>query len=172
MLSLIAAMLAGAAQAPTADVQATNLPGLFQATCLDGQAKLRAGDVSPISFDQLPAGLRESLGHPASGKVWQLNAAGQSYLYMLDYNPGPGISPKVCGVASDSMNLKSAGDALEARVMGSVNRNRLGSAQWLNPKDGYIATATTASTFKVLQINWLSDTDRAAMGAETAQLPQ
>jgi hypothetical protein len=170
MLTLIAAVLASAASG-AADTQVSNLPGLFQATCLDGQARLGAGEVTPISVDQLPPALREGLGHPASGKVWQLNAVGHSYLYMLDYSAGPGISPKICGLASDSMDLRSASDAVEARVAGGVSRNKPRSAQWLNARDGYIATVTSAANFNVLQISWMSDADHSAAMAQVEQLP-
>ena len=171
MLSFLAAILAGSVQASAAaDVLPSDFSGLFQATCLDGQARLRAGEVTPISFDQLPSGLRDSLGRPASAKIWRLNASGRSYLYLLDYQAGPGVSPKICGLASDAMDLKAAGDALELRVTGSVSRNRLRSTQWLNAKDGYVATATTTAAFKVLQISWMSDTDRAATLAQTESL--
>lgn len=161
MLLVLAAILAGSVQASTTS-EVSDLSGLFQATCLDGQARLRANEVTPISFDQLPSGLREKLGRPASGKVWALNASGHSYLYLLDYQAGPGISPKVCGLASDAMDLGSAADALEMRVTGNVSGDRVHSAQWLNPEHGYVATVTTASPFNVLQISWMSDTDRAA----------
>lgn len=171
MLSFLAAILAGSVQASAAtEVLPSDLSGLFQATCLDGQARLRANDVTPIRFDQLPSGLREKLGHPASAKIWQLNASGRSYLYLLDYQAGPGVSPKICGIASDAMDLKAAGDALEMRVTGSVSRDRVRSVQWLNAKDGYVATATTAAAFKVLQISWMSDADRAATLAQTESL--
>ena len=101
MLSFLAAILAGSVQASAAtDVLPSDFSGLFQATCLDGQAKLRANEVTAISFDQLPSGLRDKLGQPASAKIWQLNASGRSYLYLLNYQTGPGISPKVCGLAS------------------------------------------------------------------------
>ena len=171
MLSFLAAILAGSVQASAAtDVLPSDLSGLFQATCLDGRARLRANEVTPISFDQLPSGLRDKLGRPASGKIWQLNAAGHSYLYMLDYQAGPGISPKICGIASDAMDLKTAGDALEMRLTGSVSRDRMSSTQWLNPKDGYVATATRAAKFNVLQISWMSDTDRAATLEQTEAL--
>ena len=170
MLPYLAAVLAGAAQASGA-VPATDLSGVFQATCLDGQAKLRANEVSAISFDQLPAVLRESLGRPASGKIWQLNAAGRSYLYMLDYPDASGASSKVCGLASDSMDMRTAGDQLEARVTGSVARNRPRSAQWLNARDGYVATATTASNLNVLQISWMSAAAKATAQQQVAQLP-
>lgn len=173
MLTLIAAALAGAASAPGSTVSATNLTGVFEATCLDGQAKFRAGELSAISFDQLPAGLRDSLGRPSSGKVWQLNGGGQSYLYMLDYDVArPGVSPKVCGLASDAIDLKAAGDALEARITGNVERNRPRSAQWLNARDGYVATATSAATLSVLQISWMSDADKADAEAQVARLPR
>lgn len=168
MLLILAAALAGAAGA----TDATNLPGVFQATCLDGEAKLRAGEVSPISFEQLPAALRDSLGRPASGKVWRLNGAGSSYLYMLDYPAGPGISPKVCGLASDAMDAKTAGDMLETRVTGGVERNRPRTAQWMNARDGYVATTTTASNFKVLQINWMSEADKELAQQQVEQLPR
>ncbi len=161
MLSFLAAILAGSVQAPAA-TNVSDLPALFQATCLDGQARLRADEITPISFDQLPSDLRTRLGQPASSKVFRVNASGSSYLYLLDYAAGPGISPKICGVASDAMDLKTAGDSLEMRVTGSVSRDRMRSSQWLNAKDGYVATATTAAAFKVLQISWMSDSDRAA----------
>jgi hypothetical protein len=172
MLPLLAAILAGTAQASGASApQPAGLTGIFQATCLDGQAKFRAGELSPITFDQLPTGLRESLGRPASGKVWQLNSGGRSYLYMLDYNDGSGSS-KVCGLASDSIDLRTAGDMLESRVTGRVDRSRTRSAQWLNAKDGYVATATKAATLNVLQISWMSDADRAAAQKQVEQLPR
>ena len=172
MLPLLAAVLAGTAMASgAAAAQGGNLPGVFQATCLDGQAKFSANEVSAISFDRLPAGLRASLGQPASGKVWQLNGAGQSYLYMLDYNDRSGGS-KVCGLASDAMDLKTAGDMLESRITGNVARSRPRSAQWLNAKEGYVATATTASTLNVLQISWMSAAAKAAAQRQVEQLPR
>ena len=173
MLSFLAAILAGSVQASAAtEAQLSDLPGLFEATCLDGQAKLRANEVTAISFDQLPSGLREKLGRPASAKIWRLNASGRSYLYLLDYQAGPGVSPKICGLASDAMDSKTAGDALEMRVTGSVSRDRLRSAQWVNAKDGYVAMSTKASTFNVLQISWMNDADRAAALVQVESLPR
>ena len=173
MLSFLVAVLAGAAQgSAAAEVHATNLPRVFEAACLDGQAKLSAGEVTPISFDQLPSALRDKLGQPASGNVWQLNASGRSYLYMLDYDASSGANPKICGVASDAMDLNAGTVALAARVAGGIERSGQRSAQWLNAKDGYVATATTASQFKVLQISWLSESQKAAALAHVGQLPQ
>lgn len=172
MLPLFAAFLAGAAGVSGADAQLSNLPGVFQATCLEGQAKFRADELSAISFDQLPAGLRASLGQPASGKVWKLNGAGQSYLYMLDYSDGSASGSKVCGLASDSIDLKAAGDMLEQRVTGNVERNRPRSAQWLNAKEGYVATATTAAALNVLQISWMSEATKALAQQQVEQLPR
>ena len=173
MLPFLAALLSGAAVAAGAtDVQVANLPGVFEATCLDGQAKLGAGDVTASSFDQLPSSLRDSLGHPASGNVWRLNTSGNSYLYVLNYAAAPGVSPKVCGLASDAMDLRTASDVLGARVAGGVERNNSGrSAQWLNARDGYVATATTAAKLKVLQISWMSDADKARAMEQVEQLP-
>ena len=165
---LIAALLAGAV---AAGAPASDPSGIFQATCLDGTARLSASDVSPSSFDQLPSDLRERLGRPASGNVWRLNAAGNAYLYVLDYAPGPGITPKVCGVASDSMDLNTAASALEVRVGAGTSRQRTRTMQWVNVQDGYIATATTAAKYNVLQISWMSDADKAAAQSQVEQLP-
>ncbi len=167
----IAALLAGAAVA-AADVPISNLAGVFEATCLDGQARLSASEVSATSFDQLPSDLKERLGQPASGNVWRFNGAGNAYLYVLDYAAGPGISPKVCGVASDSMDLRSAADTLEMRVGAGTSRQRARTMQWVNAQGGYIATATTAAKYSVLQINWMSDADKAAALAQVEQLPR
>lgn len=170
MLPFLAAILAGAAASSgAADAQVSNLPGVFQATCLDGQARLSANDVSAISFDQLPAGLRDSLGRPASGKIWQLNFGGHSYLYMLDYDGVDGSS-KVCGLASDSGEMRTAADMLEARMTGTVARNRPRTAQWLNARDGYVATATMASNLNVLQISWMSEAAKARAQEQVEQL--
>ena len=172
MFPFLVAVLAGSAQAAVAaDVHTANLPRLFEAACLDGQAKLSAGEVTAISFDQLPSDLRDRLGRPASGKVWQLNASGRSYLYILDYDAASGASPKICGVASDAMDLNAGADALAARVAGGMERSGQRSAQWLNAKDGYVATATTASQFKVLQISWMSEAQKSAALARVRQLP-
>jgi hypothetical protein len=169
MTMLIAVLLAGAV---AADVPATNLAGVFEATCLDGSARLSADEVSASSFHQLPSDLKERLGRPSSGNVWRLNGAGNAYLYILDYPAGPGISPKVCGVASDSLDLQSAAGALEVRVGAGTSRQRARTMQWINLQDGYIATATTAAKYNVLQINWMSDADKAAALAQAEQLPR
>jgi hypothetical protein len=174
MMTFLAAVLAGAAATTGlgGDASVSNLTGLFEATCLDGQAKLSAGDVTPIDFKSLPSALQATLGHPASGKVWQLSSSGHSYLYILEYGAAPGVSPKVCGLASDALDLKAGSDALEVRVAGSVTRNKPRSAQWLNVRDGYVATATTAAKLNVLQISWMSDADKAVAMEQVEQLPQ
>jgi hypothetical protein len=41
----------------------------------------------------------------------------------------------------------------------------------LNARDGYVATATSASTLKVLQISWLSEAAKAKAQAQVEQLP-
>jgi hypothetical protein len=171
MSTVIAALLFGVVQTGATNVDVTNLSGLFEATCLDGQAKLSAGEIVPVTFDQLPSALRDSLGRPASGKIWQLNTSGRAYLYVLDYAGGPGVSPKVCGLAADTMDLGPAANALEMRVTGAVDRNKARSTQWVNARDGYVATATRAASYSVLQIGWMSDADHEAALVQTQQLP-
>jgi hypothetical protein len=48
------------------------------------------------------------------------------------------------------------------RVTGAVHPRETRSIEWLSVEGGYNALATTAGDFKVLQVNWLSDEQRAA----------
>jgi hypothetical protein len=171
MLTFLAALLAGGAQVSMANVQPSSPQSVFEATCLDGSARLSSGMVTEVGFNGLPSDLRTSLGQPASGKVWRLNDSGRSYLYILEYGNAPGVSPKVCGLASDAMDLQMATDMLGTRVAGGLEAGGGRSAQWVNVRDGYVATATTAAQFKVLQISWFSDADRATAQAQVDQLP-
>jgi hypothetical protein len=161
MVQLITAFLLGAAQTSAAP-QLANLPEVFVATCLDGQARMGTSDVTRVGFDGLPATLRRQLGHPTTSDVWRLNTSGNAFLYVLSYLPEPGVNPKVCGLASDRMSLRAAADSLDLRLAGSVYPTKLRATQWMRPEDGYIATATTAGRYNVVQINWLSDHDRKA----------
>lgn len=159
--ALAAFLLSNSAVLPAADVGATDLPQLFVSACLDGQARLSPGSAEAITFDALPANLRLSLGSPQSSQVWRLTGPGHGYLYVLSYPEGRTTSPKVCGLASDEMNYGSAADMVEMRVTGAVHPRVGQSVQWLSLDGGYNALATTAGDFKVLQIEWLSDEQRA-----------
>jgi hypothetical protein len=163
MVGAFAALLLGAGVGlPAADLAATELPQIFEAACLDGQAKLSPGTAAPVSFDALPHELQQSLGKPASGQVWRLNGPGRAFLYLLTYEPNPNTNPRICGLASDAMNYGAAADAVELRVTGEVHPRDTRSIEWLSLEGGYNALATTTGEFKVLQVNWLSDQQRAA----------
>ena len=171
MIGAIAAlMLNGASVLPATDLAATDLPQFFEAACLDGEAKLSPGAASAIAFDALPGDIRESLGKPSSAKVWRLSGSGRAYLYLLDYQ-GPDESPRICGLASDQMNYTSAADAVEKRVTGEVHPRTMRTTEWINPKGGYSALATTSGEFKVLQVNWLSDSQRQQLIKIQAAIP-
>lgn len=159
----LAALLIGAPCAPVmAEVGKDALPGIFVHACLDGQVRLAAGEVTPASFDDLPSALRNRLKVPSTGQVWRLNTAGRSYLYMLSYDPRRGADPKICGIASDSMSLDAAGDAVEARIAGVAYARPDSEIQWLRPQDGYVVTAANLAGFKVVHVNWLSEEKRKA----------
>lgn len=171
MFKLITVFMIGASQASAvAGVEVSNLPGVFAATCLDGQARLSARDVTKIAFGDLPSSLREQLGGPASGDVWRLNTAGSSYLYVLNYAPGPGMNPKICGLASDEMSIDSASELLEHRLAGGSYKGGARATEWFRVEDGYVALATKAGRFSVAQVNWLSDQERAAVLVEQKTL--
>ena len=163
MIGALAALLLGSANPPAADLAAAQLPELFEAACLDGEAKLAPGSVTPVTFDALPPELRQSLGKPTSAKIWRLSGSGQAFLYLLDYQPDRYTNPRICGLASDEMDYTSAANAVEMRVTGQVSPKTMRTTEWLNAKGGYSALATTAGPFKVLQVNWLTDTQRAEM---------
>jgi hypothetical protein len=163
MVLEIAALLASALGTSAAAIVPTGrLPEIFVAACLDGSVSLSPGDAGEVAVENLPPALRNRLGKPTSGQVWRLNSPGQAYLYVLDYPSLPGTDPKICGLASDGMSLDVATNALEMRIAGSVYPDRGKGLQLLMPKDGYIAIATKAGKFSIVQINWLSETDRAA----------
>ena len=166
----IAVFLAASAATPAAGTN--SLPDLFIAACLDGEVKLSASEVTALRFSDLPPALRERLGSPASADVWQLKSSGRSYLYVLNFRAGRGINPKICGLASDSMSLSDAADAMEVRIAGTMVPKKSQGIEWLHPKDGYAATATNAADFKVMQINWLSEEQRAEMLSYVAGLPE
>ena len=160
MFQLLAAVTAAVQLSNVGEVHVADLPGVFAAACLDGEAKLSVGEATKVSFDELPSAIKRQLGRPSSGDVWRLATGGRSYLYILNYPNHLGISPRICGVASDDMSLKSGVDMLDVRLAGDGRLHNSRSMQWLRPEDGYVATATTASGINVLQVNWLSDADR------------
>jgi hypothetical protein len=163
MIFPVAAFLVSAVELPAPGaLDASSLPNVFVAACVDGQVRLSASEATSVSFGDLPADLRQRLGSPSSGEVWQLSAPGRAYLYVLDYESAPGVDPKICGLASDTMDLNAAADAVEVRVTGSIRPNRLRGTEWLQPHGGYVAIATTAAEYNVVQVNWLSESQRAA----------
>jgi hypothetical protein len=172
MIGALAALLLSGGLAQASAVGGTDaLPQLFIAACLDGQAKLSPGSAEAIGFNALPTDLQRSLGAPSSSKVWRLNGQGREYLYVLTYQRGRNVNPRVCGLASDQMDYNAAADAVEMRVTGQVQPRTLPSVEWLNAKGGYDALATHAGEFKVLQINWLSDAQIAEAAKVLKAIP-
>jgi len=163
MVGALVALFLGSANPTAADVAAAQLPELFEAACLDGQAKLAPGSATPVTFDALPAELRQGLGKPTSAKIWRLNGSGQAFLYLLDYQADRHTNPRICGLASDGMDYATAADSVEMRVTGQISPKSTRTTEWLNATAGYSALATTTGAFKVLQVNWLSDSQRAEM---------
>jgi hypothetical protein len=162
---LRAAVPATAQPTAVGEVHVGNLPDVFAAACLEGRITLPAREASKIGFDQLPGRIRRGLGHPSSGDVWRL-ANGESFLYVLNYPDKPGVSPKICGVASDQVGLKAGAGMLDVRLAGDRLQHGSRTMQWLRPQDGYNAMSTTAGDFNVLQVNWLSEADRKLQKAQ------
>jgi len=162
MVDAIALLLVTSAAGVPGYADATALPRLFIAACLDGQAKLPPGSAEPVGFGALPSDIRESLGNPMSQQIWRLNGPGHAFLYLLDYAPDRNANRRICGVGSDELNYRAAADAVEMRVTGAVYPKSTGSIQWTDPEGGFRAFVTRAGKFRVLQVNWLNDAERAA----------
>ena len=152
VLSLVTAALFNAAAGQS--VVTTNLPNLFISACFDGSVRMSGGDATPIAFGDLPDGLRSRLGSPSASKVWKLRG-GPSYLYLLDY--AGTANPKICGVASENLALRSAAAAVETRLYGRpASAGTSKSTEWLKLDQGYKALATRAGGYTILQVNWLA----------------
>jgi hypothetical protein len=157
MLTLATAALVSAAAAPL-PVSTDQLPNLFITACLDGEVQPSAWSASPIEFSALPSSLRGQLGKPSEAQVWQVGGSVPGYLYSLKYTDRR-TSPRICGVAAESLAVRPAAAAVEARLYGrSVPRNPVSnSTEWLNAEAGYRALATRKGKFTILQVNWLKD---------------
>ncbi len=134
-----------------------DLPHVFIAACLDGQAKLSPADAHAVSFEALPDKLKRTLGHPASAQVWKLDGPGDEFLYIVDYSGQRSYNQRVCGAASNRLDLHAAADEIEKRVTGDVYPKSSGLVQWTDPTGGYTTYVTKAGDFGVLQVNWFSD---------------
>lgn len=133
------------------------LPGLFIAACLDGSARTSDGSATPIEFDALPSNLRLRLGKPDKAQVWKLNGLDKAYLYSLSYSDRT-FSPRICGVASDGLVLRSGSAAVESRLRGgAASAGSFKPVEWINEAAGYRALATRKGGYTILQVNWLNE---------------
>src|SRR5690348_1160228 len=108
MIGATLALLLGSSSVLPAAVAVADLPQLFVAACLDGNAKLSPGEASTVGFRGLPDALQDRLGKPSGAQVWRLRSEGQAYLYILNYEPSRNSSPRICGLASETMNYQTA----------------------------------------------------------------
>jgi hypothetical protein len=161
MIASLVMLLLPAAVQPSVD-PTTEMTRLFEAACLNGQAKLSPGDAAPAGFEALPRDLRYYLGKPSSAQVWRLGGSGSAFLYLLQYSGDPNANPRICGVASDRMSRSAAADAMQLLLTGGPNSKDAPTTEWLSVQNGYRAFAAREGKFKVVQINWLSEAQRQA----------
>jgi hypothetical protein len=161
LLSLATAALFNAAAAPF-PITTDQLPNLFIAACLDGKADTSTWSASPVGFDALPSDVRGHLGKPSEAKVWQVQGSTPAYLYSLKYTDRA-FSPRICGIASESLAIRPAAAAVETRLYGRPQQSdrAVKSTEWLNDAAGYRALATRKGRFTVLQVNWLNENHQA-----------
>ena len=148
--------IGAAAQSP---VHADSLENIFISACLDGSVNLGEQGAEPVQFDALPKDIRRKLAKPIKAQVWQLRSAGHSYLYMMEYDDKD-LSPKVCGVASDQLNMSPAADAVAHRLNASSAEPGAVTTEWHFPEAGYFALASRIHEYTVLQVNHMSDVQR------------
>lgn len=155
MIFVAAALLASAAVTE----QSGGLTGIFSAACLDGQVELSRGEAEPITMSALPRQLQRRFGTPVSGQIWRLNGAGRSYLYVLEYAAAKSSSPKVCGLASDSLSLGSATGLLGRRLNGVTNADLhqpVEGVDMIDAEDAYTGSAHRTGDFTFLEIKQMT----------------
>ena len=139
------------------------LEAVFISACFGGSVKLGADQQSPIAFQDLPKELRRRFGPHTSGEVWRLNASTPTYLYIIYFTVTPTTSPKVCGLATQSLSLEPAIQFLGSRVNGpslKPFREHFAAVEWLSAEGGYVATASRVRRFTVLEVKALSADER------------
>lgn len=159
---MIVTLTVAAASAAVAQISPATgtLENIFISACLDGTVRLSPQDAQAIDFSALPSTLRSKLAKPAKSQVWKLRSAGNSYLYVLEYNDR-NRSPHICGLASDQMAITSASDAVATRIGASRDRDQRAVAfEWWMPENGYMAVATRVADYTTLQMNKLSGKQR------------
>jgi hypothetical protein len=160
IVALAIAAAANLATAAPSALYADSLESIFISACLDGSVRLGEQGAQPIQFDALPKTLKSKLAKPSKAQVWRLQSPGHSYLYMMEYDDRK-LSPKVCGVASDQLNIGPAADAVAYRLSASQG---LGpgavTTEWHFPEEGYFALASRIHGYTVLQVNHMSELQR------------
>jgi len=159
---IIALAITAAANVATVapSAYADSLENIFISACLDGSVKLSEQGAQPIQFEALPKTLRSKLAKPSKARVWQLQSAGHSYLYMMEYEDRH-LSPKVCGVASDQLKIAPAAEAVAYRLNASQGLGEGAVAtEWHFPEQGYFALALRIHGYTVLQVNQMSEAQR------------
>lgn len=142
------------------NASAASPESVFISACLDGSVRLSPEEAQAVDFGALPDALRSKLAKPAKSQVWKLRSAGNSYLYVLEYNERE-RSPYICGLASDQMQMASASDAVATRIGASRDRDpRSVALEWWMPDNGYMAVATRVREYTTLQMNKLTSRQR------------
>ena len=145
------------------------LEAVFISACFDGAVKLGADQETPITLADLPSSLRRRFGKPLSGSVWRLNSSTPTYLYTMNFAPDRTTSPKVCGIATQSIPLKPAIEFLGTRMNGpslTPLHTVITGAEWLDAEHGYVAAATKIDEFTVLEVKQLTkEQQRGALKA-------
>jgi hypothetical protein len=160
IVSLVAGALAVVLPQPAAaQIDPGDLESIFNTACFQGEVTLAPGQETPITLADLPSSLRRRFGKHVSESVWQLNSTTPTYLFIVNYKPSRTTSPKVCGLATQSLDINHEIKVLGARLNGpslTPLRMTITGAQWLDAERGYIAAATKADHYTVLEVKQLT----------------
>jgi hypothetical protein len=145
--------------APSAQMPAQQLEAIFMSACFGGAVKLDPGQESAIALGDLPSNLRRRFGKPLSANLWRLNSSTPSYLYVITFRPEKTTSPKVCGLATQSIEIGPAieflGSQLNGPSLDSFHEGFTG-AGWLDAKMGFVAVASKSDNFTVMEVKQLT----------------
>ncbi len=160
LFSLLVGALAFVSPQPAAaQVDPADLEEIFASACFQGEVKLAPGQESPTTLADLPSSLRRRFGKHLSESVWRLNSTTPTYLFIVNYKPSRTTSPKVCGLATQSLDINHEIKMLGARLNGpslTQLHMTITGAEWLDAEHGYVAAATKADEYTVLEVKQLT----------------
>ena len=152
--------------APLALEQA-RIVDVFIAACLRGEAKLKPEQSISVTLEHLPKQLRREY-RPAGGTFVKLAGSASSFLYWFDQSPHPRRFARVCGIASQIVDIGFAWRRISLEIdrvsYEGPAAEHVGNPTQLmfeRPEHGYtLSYASGVGGYSVVQIGWMTEQQR------------